>query len=644
MSISKTTIDEINRSPEQFTKSLSISGLVNVLKKLSSYYYNTGESLVSDEIFDILKDILACRDPTNKFLTEVGAPTKSNKIVLPYKMPSLNKIKPDTDYLDIWKKKYIGPYVISDKLDGVSAMLYKKDGYKLYTRGDSTTGHDITHIIPYIFGNDVIFDSMEEGTAIRGELVISKENFKKISDKYKNARNTVAGLVNSKKSFSKNIAKLTEFVAYSVIYPQMKQTKQMQLLKTYKFNTVFHKISNNLTNDKLSNLLISRRETGAYDIDGIVVIDSGKIYKISEKNPNYGFAFKQVLTDQIAEVNVIDIEWTASKHGYLKPIVKIQPVTLVGATISRATAFNAKFVVDNKLGPGAIIKLVRSGDVIPHIMKVIKPASNGKPKMPDTPYKWTDTNVDIIVKDIHGAQKDNIRIKQLTDFFKRMGIKYISQGIVTLLVNHGYDTEIKIITAKKEDLYQIDGLGKTLIDKINQNIIDSFKNVQLHQLMAASGRFGRGFGIRKCKIVTDTYPNIINMSIDEMYDNIIKLEGFSKKTTESFVNNFPNFLSFYHNLEKVIDISHLKNTKKIKKIKSNKNIFENLKFVFTGFRDKNMEKFIENNGGAVSSSISKNTYALVYKKGDTTSSKYNKAKSLNINLITKDDFIKKYMS
>lgn len=638
MSISKVDIKKIEDDPTSFANNVSIKKLVNTLKTLSTHYYNTGESLVSDELFDILKNILSSRDPTNSFLTEVGAPITKNEVKLPFNMASLDKIKPDTDVLDSWKKRYLGPYVLSDKLDGVSALLYKNKGYKLYTRGNGVKGQDISHIIPYVFDNDVLFDSMEEGTAIRGELIISKKNFNTIKGKYKNARNTVAGLVNSKRSFSKDIANITDFVAYAVINPKLKQRDQMLLMKKYKLNIVYYQVKKDITNDYLSSLLIKRRDDGKYDIDGIVVIDSSKKYSVTVSNPKYGFAFKQVLTDQIAEATVIDVEWSASKHGYLKPRVKIEPVSLVGAVITYATAFNAKFVVDNRLGPGAIIKLVRSGDVIPHIMKVLKPASNNKPKMPKTPYKWTDTKVDIIVKDIHGAQKDAIIIKKLTDFFKRLKVKYLSEGIIKLLVNNGYNTEIKILKANKKDLYDIDGLGETVIDKIYKNIYDAFKIVTLPQLMAASGRFGRGFGVRKCKVITDAYPNILKMKVSNLYDNIISLEGFSEKTTTHFVNNFPNFLKFFKDLEKVVNISHLRDAKKAKP--KGKQIFQDIKFVFTGFRDKGMENFIENNGGKVSSSVSKNTDIVVYVGTDST--KYKKAKELNIKLIPKETFKKKY--
>ena len=165
----------------------------------------------------------------------------------------------------------------------------------------------------------------------------------------------------------------------------------------------------------MSDYLIKRRDEGKYEVDGIVVIDSSQEYDVSNTNPDYGFAFKQVLTDQIAEVTVLDVLWSPSMDGYLKPRIKINKISLGGVEINYATAFNGKFVVDNKIGPGSVIKLVRSGDVIPHILEVLEPSSNGQPKIPDTPHKWNNTKVDFVV--ISDDKNSIIKVKQLRHFF-----------------------------------------------------------------------------------------------------------------------------------------------------------------------------------------------------------------------------------
>ena len=635
-------LPDLLNSPANYAKKISIDDLADILRKLSYNYYNTDTSLVPDEIFDILKDILEKRDPTNKFLTEIGSPISKDIVELPYYMPSLDKIKPTTNAIDKWLKNYEGPYVISDKLDGVSGLLERDDDeIKLFTRGNGSKGQDISYLIPYVLP-DLEIDDLPDGAAIRGELIISKSNFEKIKDDYSNVRNTVAGLVNSKK-YSIRVAKFTDFVAYAVINPIYRQERQMKRIKKWNIPIVNYKVVKNIGNDMLSEYLVERRKESNYQIDGIVVIDSSKAYKVTSKNPNYGFAFKAVLSDQVAEAIVVDIIWTPSKYGYLKPKVMIEPLELAGVKITYATAHNAKFIKDNILGPGAVIKLVRSGDVIPYIMDVIKPSASGEPKMPKIPYKWNNTGVDLIVKDIHGVANDAIRIKQITDFFKILGVKFISEGIITKLVNNGYDTIMKIIKADVNHLYKIEGIGEKLVTKIYNNIKESFKNVPLEKLMAASNIFGRGMGSRRIKLVIDIYPNILkeNWSVDTIKSKVKELDGFDDKTATQFANGFYKFLVFYKELKKVVDISHLKNIKK--NVKST-NKFKDEKIVFTGFRDKDLQKFVEDNGGKVSTTVSSNTTLVVYiqQEDKPESSKLKKAKDLEIKLMKKDEFIEKY--
>ena len=102
-----------------------------------------------------------------------------------------------------------------------------------------------------------------------------------------------------------------------------------------------------INNDLLSQLLVAWRDDYDYEIDGVIVINDA-IYPRPKGNPEYGFAFKMVLSDQIAETTVVDVLWAPSKDGFLKPRVQIDPVTLGGARIEYATGFNAKFIEDNR--------------------------------------------------------------------------------------------------------------------------------------------------------------------------------------------------------------------------------------------------------------------------------------------------------
>jgi len=642
MKLTPKLIKEINEEPSKFGQKASNNDLVKILKESSDSYYNTGTSLLSDEVYDTLKDILEEKDPGNKFLNEVGAPVKIEKykVKLPFPMGSLTKIKPEKDNLDAWLKSFKGPYILSDKLDGVSAQLFRSDeGLKFYTRGDGEVGQDISTLIKHLIPNDI---KLPLHVSVRGEIIMSKKNFEEISDVMKNARNAVAGLVNSKtqdETFKKMI-KLCDFVAYNIISPRYKQEEQLRLLKEYGFKVANHKVRNNLTFDLLSDDLKARRSEGVYEVDGIVVNDDNKVYNLVAGNPDYAFAFKTILDDQVATTTVVKVIWEPSMDAYLKPTIQIKPVNLTGTTVTFATAFNAKFVEDNKLGPGAKVKIVRSGDVIPHILEVVEGAKEAQ--MPDVDYYWTSTHVDIVLQDIYGAQGDIVNVKRLTYFFKTIGTKFMSEGIITKLVDNGYKTVKDILVANVEDLYNIEGLGDKIITKIFDSINESLENCDLSTLMAASHIFGRGMGERKMKEVVNAYPNIMKekWSQQKLLDQIMKVEGFSTITATKVVENLIEFKKFYDELSDVVNLSHM--TKKEEKEEEKEQVFNNMSIVFTGFRDKELEGKIVERGGKVGSAVSSKTSLVVTIDKNSDSSKLTDAKNKGIKILSKDEFIKEY--
>lgn len=642
--ITQNIINEIKQSPATFAKSLTPAKLETILRSLSTHYYNTNESLVSDELFDLLKNELRVIDPKNSFLTEVGAPVIRKKVTLPYPMGSLDKIKPDTDALTKWLAKYPdGPYVLSDKLDGLSAQIYKHtDGrLSMYTRGNGTIGQDISHLLKYILPKSVNLDELSNNIAIRGELIISRKNFDTMKDTMANARNTVAGLVNSK-SIDGNVANKTDFIAYSILNPRYVYDEQLKMLNKLHFTVVPYKIikKGKLTNELLNEYLLERRTNSLYEIDGIVVCDSSKIYEHEEGYPEYAFAFKTVLDDQKAEVIVKDVIWDVSMDGYLKPVVQIEPVELVGVTITYATGHNAKFIVDNKIGPGAVIEIVRSGDVIPYIKSVVKPT---EPKMPSDKYDWNETSVDIILQDFENSSI--AKSKLITHFFTKLKIQNINIGVVTKLVNANFDTIPKILDAiknKKNDLFEIDGIGEKLIQKIETNIINAFKSLDLHDIMAATHIFGRGLGERKIKEIIVKYPTIMHdkLTKEELQEKIMSVDGFSTISAKKFTDNLNEFKKLFEEINKIYKITLNKQKTFVVKSKTVSELIGK-SIVFTGFRDADLEKKIENLGGKVSSSVSSKTFIVIV-AGDESSSKIVKAKELKVPIVQKNDFVKKY--
>lgn len=659
----KEVIEFLKADPESTLEALDEPDIIKILDYLSDKYYNK-TPVISDELFDVIREYY--EKEFNKLYKKVGAPIKTNtkriksgkngtKVKLPYWMGSLDKIKPSTNAFTNWIGKFYGPYVLSWKLDGISALLYKsRSKVYLYTRGDGIEGQDISHCIDLIGIN---ISKLSEGDAIRGELIISKENFKKISNKMANPRNAVSGIIGTKKP-DPTLLKLIDFVAYWVLSPQLMASEQLKYIEKKEFvpRSVEYQIKKTISTDDLSKKLIDGRNTHKYEIDGIVVLDDSKYYPLEDgSNPSYGFAFKQLLTDQIAEATVVDVLWEVSKDKYIKPKIKINTIELGGVEITYATAFNAKFVIDNCIGPGALVQIVRSGDVIPKIEKVLKPAESKKIKMPTIKYEWNETHVDIIASELDTDTMEKITVKKLTYFFETLGIKWLGESTIEKFVLNGFDDLWKILQADKKDISNIDGLGKTLVDKLYISIENGLEQRKLEEIMAASQIFGRGFGVKKFKLIINDYPNILEIykkegstHTKELINNIM---GFDTKTTNKIVDSMGEFIIYldkFLKLKPKLLLSHKETIKlnKLSTLETNKthgfdlNKFIGKKIVFTGFRDKQIEDLLENIGSKISSSVSKNTDYVIAADLNEKSSKIIKAYELEIKVISRDDFYK----
>jgi len=613
----------------QVLQSLEEKELNNIIHLSNSRYYNQ-DPILTDNQYDIIKEFIQNKFPNNDVVDEIGAEVERNKAKLPYEMASMNKIKPDTNALKDWMHKYTGPYVLSCKLDGVSGLYTTEHKIpKLYTRGNGKVGQDVSHLIPYLRLPKT------KGIVIRGEFIIPKKVFaEKYQTKFANPRNMVAGIVNQK-AISNAIVDL-HFVAYEVIAPQKRPSAQMEFLSTLNVEHVLNEMTDTLSNEMLSNLLVDWRTNYMYEIDGIIVIDD-KVYPRKSGNPEHAFAFKMILSDQIAEAKVVDVIWTPSKDGYLKPRVQIEPIQLGGVTIEYATGFNAAFVKDNKIGVGAVIELIRSGDVIPHIKAVTVPAPSAK--MPTIPFVWNDTHVDIMLE--NASDDPTVKEKNITGFFRGIGVDGLSSGNIMRLIKAGYDTVPKIIKMSEPEFLNVEGFKGKLANKIYTGIHSKIQEASIITLMAASNIFGRGFSEKKMELILNELPNILT-SLDNEQTKITavaSVKGMAIKTAEAFVSKIENFKTFL----KECGIEN-KMTEKVatKTVDQTHPLFDKT-VVLTGTRDKDIIEFLKNVGANQGSSVSKSTFLVVAKNKDEDTGKAEEARKLNVPIMSTDEFSQMYL-
>lgn len=630
-------IDLFIKNGIHYLDDLKQKELTSMIQTANEAFHEKGEPLMEDDAYDILREYVVKKYPKNKAAKEVGAVVSKNKVSLPYEMWSMDKIKPDTNALVSWKQKYHGPYVISCKLDGVSG-LYTTDGDepKLYTRGDGKIGQDISHMIPFLK-----LPSLKD-VVIRGEFIIKRNVFEeKYKDQFANPRNLVAGIVNQKTTNADKYRDI-DFVCYELIKydgeMDIKPYMQMSLLQSMEIDCVQNTLleSRELTNEKLSNILQDWRTNYAYEIDGIIV-SQDSVYQRVSGNPKHAFAFKMVLSDQIAEAHVVDVLWSASKDGYLKPRVQIMPVRLGGVTITYVTGFNGAFIEKNNIGVGAVISLIRSGDVIPYIQSVIKPAAQAK--MPAEKYVWNDSHIDIMLED--KTQNETVLEKNIAGFFKQLEVDGLAIGNVRKMIKAGFNDVCKIVHITKSEILSIDGFKEKMAEKLYEGIQSKVKNASIVQLAAFSNSFGRGFSEKKMALIFENYPDVLisGEPEHEKIEKLSKIKGLENKTAKAFVSHIEDFKIF---------LNHCKLNDKLemrpvtpKTVDSSHELYEK-NIVMSGFRDKELENKIKSVGGKIGSSVNKKTFVLIVKDVDESSGKIEDAKKHDISILLKDEFIGKY--
>lgn len=595
--------------------------------------YGRGQPIMTDLEYDRLEDELRAINPDAAILKHSGASVSTKmKVKLPYPMPSLTKAKYQTGAVGPWLQRTPGPYVVSWKMDGVSALKTKSAAAptRLFTRGRSGDGYggDISYLLPHL---KLPRSASKKGQelALRGELLMANGTFaKKYAADFANPRNMAAGLTNKKEIHP--AVKDLDFIVYEVMAPRMKLSRGLALAKSLGYHVVPHKVFPTLTEEKLLSLLKKARANGKYEVDGLVVVQDAA-HPIARSDPDWAIAFKSDTEDDAKTTTVIDIEWNLTRTGQYFPRVVVEPVSLKGVTVRYASAKSAEFVKTNGIGPGAVIRLRRSGDVIPDIRAedVIK---KGKPKWP-TNYEWRGANIGP-----KGGVEGNadVRAMQIEHFFAVLGIERFKAATIAKYVTEGYDSVIKILRMSESQFTAVEGVSKT--SRVIYQEIQKLKadGAPLHELMYASGVFGRALGSRKFNAIIDAVPNIMDRALDST-EKLVRLiddiPGFDVKQAQMFASGLPRFLKF-------LNLSRIP-AQKIKKIKTTSAKLSGQSVLFTGFRNAELETAIQAAGGKIASSVKSATILLAKDVGGS-SSKLAAARAAGIKIMTEQQFRQRY--
>lgn len=650
-----------------------IKELVELLNKASYEYYTLDKPTITDAEYDkYLRELIELEEehpelilpnsPTHRVGGEVIE--EFSKIVHERPMLSLSNVFNEDEIIrfdERIKKEVHNPqYVCELKIDGLSvSLLYEKGKLvRAATRGDGVVGEDITHNVKTI--KDVPLTLPQKlDIEVRGEIYMSKDSFLSVNEErskngeelFANPRNAAAGSVRQLDSKIAAKRKLSTFIYHlpnADTFDLHSHYETLEFMKSLGFcvNPNIKLVKNIQELLDYVNEWTEKRDTLPYEIDGIVIKlddlqDQEKIgYTI--KYPKWATAYKFPAT--LALTKLKDIKFTVGRTGQVTPNAILEPVILMGSTISKTTLHNEDYVKNKEIMIGDIVAIKKAGDVIPEVVEVIKERRTGN----EIPFVMTHTcpicQHELVKKDAAyycvNPECDAKKIEGLIHYASRdtLNIDGFGDNIVEDFYNMGYlrnfSDYYKLHQYKKE-LMRLEGFGEKSIQNLLDAIEESKKN-SLDKLLFALGI--RYVGKKTAKLLARTYGSIDHLK-EASYEELVAIKDIGEVIAKSVSDYFQNPT----NLEEIERLKEAGVCMTYEEEVTEKIDFSGKTFVLTGSlssitRDEAKE-LIEHMGGITTGSVSKKTDVVIV--GEKPGSKYEKAKELGITIWTEEEFLEK---
>ena len=551
------------------------------------------------------------------------------------------------------KKEGITPeYVCEYKIDGLSISLIYEKGIlvKGVTRGDGVTGEDVTNNVKTIKSIPLKLDEPLD-IEVRGEVFMHRDTLTKLNEEREkqhlpalaNVRNAAAGSLrqlDSKEAAKRNLDAFIYFLMEPEKFNLKTHYDSMMFIKKLGFKVM---PSTKLVKD-VDGVLAYIKEAAknrnklTFDIDGVVLkhniyadqIELGRTAKYPKWATAYKFQAQEVLT------KLKDIIFTVGRTGRITPNAILEPVILMGSTISRATLHNADYVLSKGLKIGDIVSIKKAGDVIPAVTGAVYERRTGKEKdfvmisncpMCHEPLVKKEGQVDYFCPNPNCPARN---INSLIHYVSRdaMNIEGLGDEIVEELYNLGFVKRIPDfydLKSKKDALLEYDGYGEQSINKILENIENSKQN-GLARVLYAIGI--PGIGSKTAKILSHRFGNIDALMNSDI-DTLEEIPDIGNTLATNIFEYFKDHRDFITELKNIgINMNEIDGERKVNDLITGK------KFVITGtindYSRNEIRDILESYDGIVSESVSKNTDVVIV--GDAPGSKYDKALKLNINI------------
>ena len=643
--------------------------LINQLN-MATRAYDEGKPYMSDEKWDELYYEL------KELEKELGyaLPDSPTQNIIYKKVSELKKVKHNHPMLSLDKtkslndvKSFIGKkrWIAMAKMDGLSCSLTYKEGklVRAETRGDGIEGEDITHnamVIPSI-PKQIPFEKGDEFT-IDGEIICTYKDFEPFKEKYKNPRNFASGsirLLDSKECEKRHLT----FVAWddfynNHLYNYSEHTQTLCLKLFYLIQSNFEVVPY-FTGDSIDyiegtiDFIKAECKKRSYPIDGVVFkYDNIAEYEAAGRTDHHfkgGLAYK--FYDEEYETEVKDIEWTMGRSGQLTPVLIYNDIDIEGSICNRASLHNISIMKDTmgEAYPGQRVFIYRANQIIPQVASVQTNNPNNVPTfdIPSIcPYcgKPTEIRKDNESEVLYCTNPNcNGKLINRLDHFcgkKGLDIKGLSKKTLEKLIDWGWINSLEDIFKLQEHRTEwIDksGFGIASVDKILSAIEES-KKCPTAKFIAAIGipQIGK-VASEELVRVYGTYDKF-REAVSEVDKSLYDIKGIGEVMIEILCsfdyteadNIFDNYIT---EMRPAVILS----------IPATETKLNGKVFVITGklktYKNRNeLKSVIEQNGGKVTDSVSKNTSYLINNDIESTSSKNKKAKELNIPIITEEDF------
>ncbi|MBZ4195481.1 NAD-dependent DNA ligase LigA [Mycoplasma sp. 1331] len=538
-------------------------------------------------------------------------------------------------------------FTIEPKIDGLSIALHYKKGklVKAVTRGNGIEGEDVTDNIIQIKSIPKTINYHND-LEVRGEVFITKEDFKKINinNSFANARNAASGTLRQLDSSIVAQRNLSAFL-YELINPELHgistQFEAIQFIKKLGIpvNDFGKVVDIEELEDEIENFS-EIKNTLPYDADGLVI----KLNNIllwtklgrTAKFPKHSIAFKYDV--EVAQSKIEKIVATVGRTGKITYVANIEPVVLNQTTVKAATLHNHNFIKTMNINVGDNVNIIKAGEIIPKVTSLsgnkenidFYQKNNTCPSCHSILVEY-ENNVDqFCIND----DCDDKKINNIYHFCSRNCMDIVGLGLSTIkdfypkIINKIQD--IFTLSDKKNEILKIPRYGRLKFKNIIESIEKS-KNVDFYKALFALGI--KQIGQRAAKLIANEYQNFSEIISDK---NLWKIEHI-KTIGPKMLDSIKDFFANDKNTELALYLDTVLNYNTNKKNIST--IFANKVFVISGKLSNPRDYYvsiIESNSGKVSSSVSsKTTYLLI---GEDPGSKLDKAKELNVEIINEEKF------